>query len=137
MPVKGDEELKNQIEIKSFKTPDEVRTFDKGKLELVKVGKITAGRATFEPGWRWSQCVQPIAKTKSCQVAHFQYQLAGILKVVLDDGTEKEIRAGEIAIIPAGHDAWVVGNESAVGIDFQGAAVYAKPAKNDQKPGGV
>jgi mannose-6-phosphate isomerase-like protein (cupin superfamily) len=112
-----------ELEVKSFSTPDEVRTFDKGKLELIKVGGAMIGRATFQPGWKWSESIKPIAKTESCQAPHFQYQVSGTLRVKMDDGTERDVKAGEIALIPPGHDGWVVGNEPVVMVDFQG---YAK-----------
>jgi len=115
-----------KAEAKSFNKPDEVRTFPNGKLELVKIGGATIGRATFEPGWKWSTSVQPLAKTKSCEAPHFQYHLSGIIKIVMDDGTQLECRAGDVSLLPMGHDAWVVGNESVVVVDFQGMLDYAK-----------
>jgi hypothetical protein len=117
-----------KLEAKGFGAPDEVRTFEKGRVELVKIGGVTIGRAVLEPGWRWSTCVKPIAKTKSCEAPHFQYQLSGTIKVVMDDGTTRECRAGEVSLVPPGHDAWVVGNEPVVIVDFQGMTDYAKPA---------
>src|SRR5712671_2196666 len=78
----------NKAELKSFGKPDEVREFPKGRVELVKVGGAVIGRGTFEPGWRWSTSVQPLAKTKSCEAPHFQYHVSGTLKVIMDDGTE-------------------------------------------------
>jgi len=119
----------NKMEVKKFGAPDEVRTFDKGRLELVKIGGVIIGKATFEPGWKWSESVQPIAKTKSCEAPHFQYHVSGVLKVVMDDGTEKELKAGDVSLLPSGHNAWVVGNEPAVVVDFQGMADYAKGKK--------
>ncbi len=116
-----------KAEVKSFSKPDEVRKFPKGRLELVKVGGKTIGRAVFEPGWRWSTSLQPIARTKSCQAPHFQYQVSGVLRVRMDDGTEIESRPGDVALIPPGHDGWVVGNEPVVMVDFQGMLDYAKP----------
>ena len=115
-----------KLEIKSFSNPDEVRTFDKGKLELIKVGGALIGRATFQPGWRWSESVKPIAKTESCEAPHFQYQISGTIRIKMDDGTERDVKAGEVSLVPTGHDAWVVGNEPVVLIDFQGMADYAK-----------
>ena len=115
-----------KAEVKSFRKPDEVRTFPKGKLELINIGGATIGRGTFEPGWKWSTSVQPIAKTKSCEAPHFQYHLSGTLKVVMDDGKHFECMAGDVSLLPTGHDAWVVGNEPVVVIDFQGMVVYAK-----------
>lgn len=117
---------KEKAEWKGFEKADEVRTFPKGKLELMKIGGATIGRATLDPGWRWSTSVQPIAKTKSCEAPHFQYHVAGTLKVAMDDGTEFECRPGDISYLPSGHDAWVVGNEPVVIVDFQGMKEYAK-----------
>ena len=107
-------------------SPDETREFEKGKVEIANFGTVTIGRAIFEPGWSWSKCVKPIANTSSCQAPHTQYVISGRLKVVMDDGTEKEFGPGDAAIIPPGHDAWVVGNESVVAIDFTGLKDYAK-----------
>ena len=115
-----------KAELKSFNKPDEVRAFPKGKLELVKIGGTMIGRAVLEPGWRWSTSVKPLAKTKSCEASHFQYQLSGTLKVLMDDGTELECKAGDVALLPIGHDAWVVGKEPVVIVDFQGMVDYAK-----------
>ncbi len=109
--------------------PDETRTFDKGKVELVKIGKVTFGRATLEPGWKWSECVKPIVKTKSCMAGHTQYVISGTLHIVMDNGTEFDVSAGDALIIPPGHNAWVVGNEPCVAIDFTGMTHYAQPAK--------
>ena len=115
-----------KMEVKSFGIPDEVRTFEKGRVELVKIGGVTIGRAVFEPGWKWSTHVKPIAKTKSCEAPHFQYQISGTLMVVMDDGTTRECKAGDVSVLPSGHDGWVVGNEPVVVVDFQGMADYAK-----------
>ena len=111
---------------KNFKNPDEVRTFAKGKVEVVKLGDATIGRATFEPGWRWSTCVKSLANTNSCEAAHFGYQISGTMRIRMDDGTELECKAGDVALVPPGHDAWVVGNEPVVIVDFQGMRNYAK-----------
>ena len=113
-------------ELKSFEKPDEVREFPKGRLELVTIDGSTIGRGTFYPGWKWSTSVQPIAKTKSCEAAHFQYQIAGTMKVRMDDGTEVTSRPGDLVSLPSGHDAWVVGDENVIVVDFQGMADYAK-----------
>jgi hypothetical protein len=117
------------MEVKSFKSPDEIRPFDKGKLELITIGDKTVGHAVLEPGWSWSECVKPLVNTKSCEAPHFQYQISGTLKVVMDDGTEKLIKAGEVSLIPPGHDAWVIGDEPVEILDFQGMADYAKHQK--------
>lgn len=115
-----------KYESKSFGSPQEVRKFDKGKIELVNVAGASIGRATFEPGWKWSACVKPIAKTNSCQAAHYGYQLSGTMTTRMDDGTEKTSKAGDVLNIPPGHDAWVVGDEPVVLLDFQGMADYAR-----------
>lgn len=111
---------------RNFDKPDEVRTFPKGKLELLTIAGATVGRATLEPGWRWSTSVKPIVNTESCEAPHFQYHIAGILKVLMDDGTEFECKPGDVSFLPSGHDAWVVGNENVVIVDFQGMKEYAK-----------
>lgn len=114
------------IEVKNFDVPDETRTFDKGKVELININGRIVGRATLEPGWRWSESVKAIVKTDSCQAPHFQYHLSGVLHVKTDDGVEKDVRPGEVSMLGAGHDAWVVGNQPVVLIDFQGMVDYAK-----------
>ena len=116
----------NKAECKNFGEPNEVREFPKGRLELIKIGGATVGRATFEPGWHWAACVRPIAKTESCDAAHLQFHVSGVMRVRMDDGTELECRAGDVSLLPAGHDAWVVGDEPVVVIDFQGMMDYAK-----------
>ena len=116
----------NTMEVKSLNKPEEVRTFDEGKVELVKANGAMIGRAVFQPGWKWSESVKPIAKTKSCEAPHFQYHVSGTLHVKMDDGTEMDLKAGDVAYLPSGHDAWVVGNEPAVVVDFQGMLDYAK-----------
>ena len=116
----------NKVELKSFGKPDEVREFPKGRVELLNVGGVSIGRAIFEPGWKWSTSVQPLAKTKSCEAPHFQYHVSGVIKVVMDDGSELTCKAGDVSLLPSGHDAWVVGNEPAVVVDWQGMVEYAK-----------
>ena len=120
--------MAKQMEVKGFGVADEVRTFDKGRVELVKIGGAAIGRVVFQPGWKWSTCVKLLANTKSCEAAHFGYQISGTMRIRMDDGTEKECNGGEVAFVPPGHDAWVVGNEPVVIIDFQGMADYAKSA---------
>ena len=120
--------MARETEKKDFSKADEVREFPNGKVELVTIGGATIGRATLEPGWRWSKSVQPIAKTNSCEAPHFQYHVAGTLKVVMDDGTELVCKPGDVSLLPSGHDAWVVGNENVVIVDFQGMVDYAKKA---------
>ncbi len=118
--------ISTMFEMKSLNSPEEVRTFDKGKVELVNVAGAMIGRATFQPGWKWSTSVQQIAKTSSCQVPHFGYQISGEMTTRMDDGTEITSKAGDVLNIPPGHDAWVVGTEPVVVVDFQGMADYAK-----------
>lgn len=116
----------DQAAVKSFGEPDEVREFPKGRVELIKMGGGVVGRATFEPGWRWSESVKPLAGTDSCEAPHFQYHVAGTMMVVMDDGTELECKPGDVSLLPSGHDAWVVGDEAVVVVDFQGMVDYAK-----------
>ena len=112
--------------LKSFSKPDETRSFEKGVLELDTIGGATVGRATFQPGWKWSETLIPVAGTASCQAPHFQYHVSGVLRVRMDDGTEIDCRAGDVSLLPPGHDAWVAGAEPVVVIDFQGMVDYAR-----------
>jgi hypothetical protein len=123
------QQTSKKAEMKSFGQPDEVRTFPKGKVELIKIGGAVIGRATFEPGWKWSTSVQPLVKTKSCEAPHFQYHVSGTIKIVMDDGTQFECKAGDVSLLPEGHDAWVIGDEPVVIVDFQGMVDYAKASK--------
>ncbi|WP_433756797.1 cupin domain-containing protein [Nocardia sp. CA-135398] len=113
---------------KSFDKPEETRLFEegKGKLDLVNLDGGPVGRAVFEPGWRWSQHVKPIAQTDSCEAAHMGYCLSGRLMVAMNDGEQQEYGPGDFMIVPPGHDAWVVGDEPCVMLDWQGVADYAK-----------
>ena len=116
-----------QMEKKSINSPDEIRTFDKGKVELTTfTNGTTIGRITLEPGWSWEKCVKPIVKTNSCEAPHTQYIISGHIKVVMDDGSEEQFGPGDTAVIPSGHNAWVVGDEPVVAIDFAGLKNYAK-----------
>ena len=117
---------KHQMQKRDFGKPDETRTFDKGKVELIALGGITFGRAILQPGWRWSTSVKPIAKTDSCQAPHLQYHVSGRLHVVMDDGSENEFGPGDVSLLPPGHDAWVVGDEPVVVVDVSGMVDYAK-----------
>jgi hypothetical protein len=115
------------VEVKSFDNPDEVRPFTgNGKADVVNVGGRTIGRGTFEPGWRWSENVKPIAGTDSCQVSHLGYVVSGRMGVRMDDGSEGEVGPGAVVAIPPGHDAWVVGDEACVLLDFGEFGDYAK-----------
>jgi len=112
---------------KRFDTPDETRPIAKGKVEVVKLEDHQVMRTTFEPGWRWSESVKPIVKTDSCQVHHILYIISGRMAVRMNDGSAAEFGPGDVGVIPPGHDAWTVGDEPCVSLDFGGAAVYAKP----------
>ena len=113
---------------KTLLQPDDKRTFDKGLVELVSLGGVTFGRATLQPGWKWSTCVKPLAKTHSCQAPHLQYHVSGRLHVVMDDGSKDEFGPGEVSLIPPGHDAWVLGDEPCTIIDFSAGKLYGKPS---------
>ncbi|MCJ7441882.1 MAG: cupin domain-containing protein [Thermoanaerobaculaceae bacterium] len=115
-----------RAEHSTFASPNEVRTFEKGRLELIKIGGGVVGRLTLEPGWRWSKHVKPIAGTEWCEAPHFQYQVSGKMHVKMTDGTEFDLGPGEVSALPQGHDAWVLGNEPVVVIDWAGASNYAK-----------
>jgi hypothetical protein len=111
---------------KNFDQPRETRSFENGHVDLVELAGNNVGRANLEPGWRWSESVKPIVGTDSCQVAHVGYAISGHLHVVMDDGTDLEIKAGEVYEIAPGHDAWVEGNETFRGVEFESLAEYAK-----------
>ena len=113
-------------EQKNFGAPDETRTFERGLVDLVDIGGSQIGRLTLQPGWRWSDHVKPIAGTDLCEAPHFQYHVQGTLRVQMADGTEFDARAGDVTALPQGHDAWVVGDEPVVVIDWWGASNYAK-----------
>jgi len=115
------------FESRDFSAPDETRTPDKTTVELVNIAGGQIGRYTFQPGWRWSECIKPVVGTDSCQVDHTGYAVAGRLHIKHDDGTEGEVKPGDVYRIAPGHDAWTVGDEPAVFVEFQGAASYAKP----------
>ncbi len=114
------------LSIKTFSTPDDLRTFEKGKFELVEIGGMTLGRATYEPGWKWSEHVGKALGKKLCDVAHIGMVVSGRAMVVMEDGKEFEITAGDIFEIPPGHDSWVAGDELYVSIHLVGAEHYTK-----------
>jgi uncharacterized cupin superfamily protein len=116
------------LEVRGFDAPDETRTPDKTKIDVVKMGATSAGRFTFEPGWKWSECVKPVVGTESCQARHVGVVQSGTLHVAHEDGTEGDIKPGEAYVIEPGHDAWVVGDETFVGFEFESrsAEEYAK-----------
>jgi len=113
-------------ERKNFEKPDESRPFPRGRIDLVDVGGAQIGRLTLEPGWRWSEHVKPMAGTTWCEAPHFQYHVSGTLHVRMSDGSEFDVGPGGLSSLPAGHDAWVVGTEPVVVVDFFGATNYAK-----------
>jgi hypothetical protein len=113
-------------EHKDFARADEVREFPSGRVDILQIGGSSIGRMTLQPGWRWSEHVKPIAGTDWCQAPHFQYHAAGTLHVEMADGTSFDATAGDVTALPAGHDAWVVGDEPVVLIDWWGASNYAK-----------
>lgn len=114
------------IEKKSFESPDETRTPDKTNVAVVKLGSVSAGRLTAQPGWKWSECIKPVVGTDSCQVSHVGYAVSGRLTVRLNDGTQKTFEPGMSYTIPPGHDAWVEGNERFVCIEVMSAEQFAK-----------
>ena len=111
---------------KSFESPDETRPFPHGQAEILNVGGSEIGRLVLQPGWRWSNDVKPIAGTASCEAPHFQYHVSGQLAIRMDDGTEFIAKPGDITSLPSGHDAWVIGDEPVVVVDWYGASNYAK-----------
>jgi len=115
-----------KAEQKSFGTPDETRSFEHGKVDLLQIGDSEIGRLTLQPGWRWSDHVKPLAGTDLCEAPHFQYHVSGRLHVQMVDGAEFEVGPGEVTALPQGHDAWVVGDEPVVLVDWWGASNYAK-----------
>jgi hypothetical protein len=118
--------VRQETEHKSFSSPSETREFPNGRAEILEIGGAEVGRLVLEPGWRWSNDVKPIAGTDSCEAPHFQYHVSGELAIRMDDGTELHAKAGDITSLPSGHDAWVVGDEPVVVVDFFGASNYAK-----------
>lgn len=113
--------------LKRFESPDEVRTMTKGRFEIVRIGGMTIGRATYEPGWKWSVHVGPGVGADRCSVEHVGLVLSGVATAAFDDGSVVELRAGEMFYIPPRpHDSWVVGDENYVSLHFLGADRYAK-----------
>lgn len=119
-----------RLQRKSLATPDQVRQFATGRCEIVMLDDHAVGRFVFQPGWRWSKDVKPVAGTQSCQFRHLGYTIAGSLEVLMDDGTTMVIRAGEAYEIPPGHDAWVVGDEAWCSLEFASAQNFGVPPKN-------
>ncbi len=116
------------IETKSMERPDESRTPEKTDVSVVHLGDATVARLTVQPGWRWSECIKPVVGTESCEAAHLGYVVAGKIHIASTDGTEADLSAGDSYRIDPGHDAWVVGDEPFVALEFESktAATYAK-----------
>jgi mannose-6-phosphate isomerase-like protein (cupin superfamily) len=132
MDEEGGTNMANEVRVsklmsKSHDNPDEVRTPDKTRVEVVRLEGYTLGRFTFQPGWRWSECVKPVVKTDSCQVSHVGYIVSGRITIKMTDGSQKTMGKGESYAIPPGHDAWVEGSEPFVAIEVMSAEQYAKP----------
>lgn len=116
--------------VKSFDSPDEVRTPDKTTIHVLDLGSAKAARLTTQPGWRWSQCIKPVVGGDSCQVRHVGVITAGRMHIAHDDGTEGDAGPGDAYVIEPGHDAWVVGDEPVVGYEFESstAETFARPS---------
>jgi len=120
-----------EVILKRFEQPDEIRTFEKGRFELVRLGGMTIGRATYEPGWKWSEHVGPAAGAKRCAVEHVGMVVSGRATAAMDDGPVFEMKAGDVFYIAPGHDSWVVGDEPYVSIHLMGADAYANAKKSE------
>lgn len=118
--------LATKAESKPFASADETRMFGHGKVDIVHVGDTDVARLMFEPGWKWSVDVRPVAQTQTCQSAHLGYVVSGRMHVKMDDGLEIDLSPGEAFFIPPGHDAWVTGDETCVAFDVTAAPNYAK-----------
>ena len=116
----------HEVILKRFEHPDEVRTFDKGKFELVHLGGMTIGRASYEPGWKWSIHVGAAQGLRSCSVEHVGMVVSGRATTAMDNGRIIEMKPDDVFYIPPGHDSWVVGDEPYVSLHFMGAGEYAK-----------
>jgi quercetin dioxygenase-like cupin family protein len=114
-----------EVILKKFDEPDEIRNFEKGKFELVHIGGMTIGRATYDPGWKWSAHVGRSLGKESCDVEHVGMVLSGRATAAMDDGRVIEMKAGDIFYIAPGHDSWVVGEEPYVSLHLMGASDYA------------
>jgi len=123
-----------KLTVRKFSSPDETRPFQsRGRVDLLTVGGATVGRGVFEPGWKWSVDVKPIAGTERCEASHSGYVLSGRMHVVMADGEEADIEPGDYVAIPPGHDAWVVGKDTCVFLDFAGMEGYARAAREEEE----
>jgi quercetin dioxygenase-like cupin family protein len=125
-PIAG---LKTDVILKRFENPDETRTFEKGKFELVQLGGMTIGRATYEPGWRWSEHVGKAMELTKCSIEHVGMVVSGCATAAMKDGRVIEMCPGDVFYVPPGHDSWVVGSEPYVSLHFMGASDYALEEK--------
>jgi hypothetical protein len=116
------------VQVFDFDSPDETRTAEKTRVDVVRIVGSIAGRLALEPGWRWSECVKPVVGTDSCQARHVGVVQSGTLRVAHEDGSEVDLRAGEAYVIEPGHDAWVIGDERVVAFEFDSRAAeeYAR-----------
>lgn len=121
--------VKEKLLLKNFNTPDETRILPKTHIEIIKVGSGTIMRATFQPGWKWTECLKPTVDTESCMVPHLNIVISGRMKITMDDGTEKVLSPGDVATIAPGHTAEVIGSEACVVLDIVGGPAYGKKAK--------
>jgi hypothetical protein len=115
-----------KVEHRDFGTPDELREFASGHADILNTGVGTIGRLVLEPGWQWSTSLKEVAGTEWCEAPHFQYHVSGTLHIKMADGMEFDATPGQLTYLPAGHDAWVVGDENVVVVDWHGAAHYAE-----------
>jgi mannose-6-phosphate isomerase-like protein (cupin superfamily) len=113
------------LETKSFDNADEVRSPDKTTVEVVRFDGVTAGRFTFQPGWKWSECVKPKVGTDTCQARHVGAVVSGNMHVVMEDGSSMDVGPGDAYVIPPGHDAWNTGDDAVVLLEFESADTYA------------
>ena len=118
--------MDTDVILKRFDQPDEVRTFPKGRFELVRLGGLTIGRARYEPGWRWSEHVGPEVGRRTCDVEHVGLVVSGHAKVLMEDGEQADLTPGDLFFVPPGHDSWVVGGEPYVSLHLLGAERYGK-----------
>ncbi len=114
---------------KRFGKPDETRKFELGRLDLLNIGGGAVGLLEFRPGWRWSTHIKPSAGTEWCEAPHFQYHIAGTLRVRMADGAEFDAVPGDVTMLPSGHDAWVVGDKPVIVVDWYGTSNYARAAQ--------
>ena len=114
------------IESRSLSSPDETRAPDKTKIEVVNVGDHEVGRMTLQPGWKWSECIKPVVHTETCQAEHLGYVISGRIHIQQHDGSGADLEPGDAYTIAPGHDAWVLGNEPFICVEFKSAATYAK-----------